>query len=108
MINYDDFKKVELKVGEIKEVEVVEDADKLLKLTVDLGEEEPRQIVSGIRKFFDNPQDLVGVKCPFVTNLEPREIRGLVSNGMIAAVLDGDNFSLLKVEKEISVGSRVS
>lgn len=108
MISYDEFKKVELKIGKILEVEVVEGADKLLRLMVDVGEEEPRQIVSGIRQYFEDPQALVGKKCPFVTNLEPRTIRGLESNGMIAAVSDDESFSLLEVSGEIKPGSQVS
>jgi methionyl-tRNA synthetase len=76
MISYDDFAKLEIRIGEIKTVAIVEDADKLLRLTVDFGEESPRQIISGIRTYFDDPQWLVGKKCPFLTNLEPRTIRG--------------------------------
>ncbi|MFT5179706.1 MAG: methionyl-tRNA synthetase [Candidatus Paceibacteria bacterium] len=107
-ITYDDFKKVEIKIGEILEVEVVEDADKLLKLKVDFGEENTRQILSGIREYFEDPQSLVGKKCPFVTNLEPRTIRGFESDGMIAAVSDDETFSLLNVDGDIKVGSNVS
>lgn len=110
MITYDDFKKVEMTIGKILSVEVVPDADKLLRLSVDLGEEEPRQIVSGIRMYFDDPEELVGKRCPFVTNLEPRTIRGLESNGMIVAVNDkeGNGFSLLEVGEHISPGSRLN
>ena len=85
-INIDDFYKVEITIGKILEVEVVENADKLLKLKVDTGEEEPRQIVSGIRAFFEDPQELVGKRVPFATNLEPRTIKGLESNGMLSLI----------------------
>lgn len=110
MINYDDFKKVEMTIGKIVSAEIVEDADKLLKLMVDFGEDEPRQILSGIREHFEDPQELVGVHCPFVTNLEPRTIRGLESNGMIVAVndKDGNGFALLKVPEIISPGSSLN
>jgi methionyl-tRNA synthetase len=109
-ITFDDFKKVEITIGKILEVEIVEDADKLLKLKVDLGEDEPRQIVSGIREYFEDEQELVGTLCPFATNLEPRTIRGLESNGMIVAVSDkdGNGFSVLKAGDNITPGSRVS
>ncbi|MCB9806048.1 hypothetical protein H6775_02705 [Candidatus Nomurabacteria bacterium] len=109
-ISIDDFKKTEITIGKILEVEIVPDADKLLKLTVDLGEEEPRQIVSGIRLYFENPQSLVGKHVPFATNLEPRIIKGFESNGMIMAVSDkeGNGFSLLEAGEHISPGSRVS
>lgn len=108
MINYEDFKKVEIKVGEIKEVEVIEGSDKLLKLKVVFGEEE-RQILSGIRKFFADYNVLVGKKVPFVINLEPRKMMGLESQGMILAVNDDEgNFSLLEVDGKIKSGSSVS
>ena len=60
MITYDDFAKLEIKIGTILEAEIVPDADRLLKLTVDVGEETPRQIVSGIREFFPEAEVLVG------------------------------------------------
>lgn len=108
MITYEDFKKVEMKVGEIKEVESVEGSDKLLKLKVLFGEEE-RQILSGIRKFFEDYNVLVGKKVPFVINLEPRKMMGLESQGMILAVNDDEgNFSLLEVDSKIKSGSSVS
>jgi methionyl-tRNA synthetase len=108
-ISIDQFKNIEIKIGKILSVEVVPDADKLLKLTVDMGEETPRQIVSGIRNYFEDEQFLVGKKVPFVANLAPRTIRGLESNGMILAVndKDGNGFSLLNVGENISAGSIV-
>jgi len=109
-ISIDDVKKVEITVGKILSVAVVEGADKLLKLSVDVGESEPRQIVSGIREYFEDPQVLVGKRVPFATNLAPRMIRSLESNGMIMAVndKDGNGFSLLEVGEHISPGSRIS
>lgn len=108
-ITIDEFKKIEMTIGEILSVEVVPDADKLLKLSVDVGEETPRQILSGIREYFEDPQSLVGKRCPFVTNLAPRTIRGLESNGMIVAVndKDGNGFSLFEVGEKISAGSKL-
>ncbi|MFA7193612.1 MAG: methionine--tRNA ligase subunit beta [Candidatus Paceibacterota bacterium] len=108
-ISIDQFKAVQIKIGKILSVEIVPDADKLLKLSVDMGEESPRQILSGIRMYFEDPQSLVGKKVPFVANLAPRVIRGLESNGMILAVndKDGNGFSLLEVGENISAGSLV-
>jgi len=108
MISIDDFKKVELAVGKILSAEKIPDTDKLLKLSVDLGEPEPRQIVSGISRYFPDPEVLVGTKCMFVANLEPRTIRRYESNGMILAVSteDGENFSLLSPHDGIPVGTR--
>jgi methionyl-tRNA synthetase len=96
MISIDDFKKVEVRIGHIVAAEKVPDADKLLRLTVDFGEDKPRQIVSGIALYFPDPAVLVGKHCPFVTNLEYRTIRGLESQGMIMAAGDADHFSLLE------------
>ena len=86
MISFDEFKKVDIRIGTITAVEVVPDADKLLKLTVDVGEEKPRTIVSGIREYVGDPQKLVGKQTPFVLNLEYRTIRGIESQGMLFAV----------------------
>jgi methionyl-tRNA synthetase len=109
-ISIDDFKKVEITIGKILEVEVVEGADKLLKLTVDTGDESPRQVISGIREYFDDPQSIVGKRVPFATNLQPRTIRGHESNGMIVAVSDkeGNGFSLLEAGDNITPGSTIS
>ena len=107
MITYEDFAKLDIRIGSITAVEIVEDADKLLKLTVDLGEEEPRQIVSGIRAFFPDEQFLVGKQCPFVANLEPRVIRGLESQGMIMAASHEDIFALLMPHNTLPAGTKV-
>jgi len=104
-ISYEDFAKLEIRIGEIKSVEVVEDADKLLRLMVDVGETEPRQIISGIREYFEDPQSLVGQQCPFLTNLEPRTIRGFESQGMILAASKDDVFALLSPSNEMPPGT---
>lgn len=83
-ISIDDFKKVEIRIGEIKSAEKIEGSDKLLKLIVNFGSED-RQVLSGIAAYFPNPQDLVGKNCPFVTNLAPRMMMGLESQAMILA-----------------------
>ena len=106
MINIEDFQKIELKVGKILSAEKVPETDKLLKLSVDLGEENPRQIISGIALYFPDLDLLIGKKCMFVTNLEPRVIKGLESNGMIMAVSTSDGkFSLLEPGNEIPAGT---
>lgn len=106
-ISYDDFAKLEIKIGTITAVEIVPDADRLLKLTVDVGEETPRQIVSGIREYFEDIQSLVGRQSPFLTNLEPRTIRGLESQGMILAVGQDDVFSLIQPTLTVPAGSLI-
>lgn len=107
-ISIDDFKKVEIRVGEILSAQKVEDADKLLKLSVSFGSEE-RQIISGIAAYFPDPQTLVGAKCPFVYNLAPRVIRGLESNGMILAAVDEATgaFSLMRADPSLPAGALV-
>ncbi len=84
-ISFDDFKKVEMRIGKILSAERVEGSDKLLKLSVDFGEESPRQVISGIGKYFENLEDLTGKHHAFVTNLEPRSIMGFESQAMIIA-----------------------
>lgn len=107
MISIEDFKKVDIVVGKILSAEKVPDTDKLLKLEVDLAEEKPRQIISGISLFFPDCSVLVGKKCMFVANLEPRIIKGFESQGMILAVSTEDGkFSLLEPNDEIPAGTR--
>jgi methionyl-tRNA synthetase len=92
MITYDDFKKLHMQIGTVKLVEPVEGADKLLRCEIDFGEKDDqghavlRQIVSGIREYYPEYEKLVGKQLLYVTNLEPREIRGVTSNGMLMAV----------------------
>ena len=108
IISYDDFVKLDITIGTIVSVEVVEGADKLLKLEVEIGEVKPRQIISGIREYFDDIQFLVGKQCPFLTNLQPRTIRGYESQGMILASENDGVFSLLIPHNELPSGTRVS
>ncbi|MEK7621800.1 MAG: methionine--tRNA ligase [Patescibacteria group bacterium] len=93
MITYDEFKKVELKVGEVRLVERVVGSEKLLKLTVEIGETTPRQIIAGIGKVYE-PETLIGWQIVIVANLEPRMIMGLESQGMVLAA-DGEGGPVL-------------
>jgi len=93
-IEFADFQKLDLRVGTIIVAEQHPDADKLLRFDVDLGEEKPRQIISGIAEFF-NPAELVGKKIVVVANLPPRKLRGLVSHGMILTAEKDEHLSLL-------------
>jgi len=114
-IKYDDFAKVEFRVGEIKEVIEVEGSEKLLKLQVDFGEENLRTVFSGIKKWY-SPADLIGKKTVFVTNIEPRKIMGELSEAMIfaasakAPASQGpltEVISLLIPDQDLPVGSKV-
>lgn len=89
-ISIDDFKKVEIRVGEIMSAERIEGSDKLLKLKVNFGEAGERQVLSGIAAYIPEPQSLVGKRYPFVTNLAPRMMMGLESQAMIMATGGGD------------------
>jgi methionine--tRNA ligase beta chain len=103
MINYDDFKKVELKVGKILEAEDVPGAGKLLKLKVDVGGE-TRQLVAGIKKQY-TAADLVGKLVAVVVNLEPRMVMGVESQGMVLAASDDSSGPIiLTLEKPVKPG----
>lgn len=106
-ISYDDFAKLKIAIGTIVQVEVVPAADKLLKLTVDVGETTPRQILSAIREYISDPDTLVGKQCPFLINLAPRTIRGLESQGMILAMGDAELLTLLHPSAPVAPGIMV-
>ena len=105
LIQYDDFAKLELKTGTITAAEKVEKADKLLKLEVDLGTEK-RTIVSGIA-LHHQPENIIGQKVVVVTNLAPRKMRGIESNGMILMAEDAEG-KLIFVSSDAGNGSNVS
>ena len=105
-ITLEEFKNAEIRVGTVVLAELVPEADRLLRLEVDFGEDSKKQIVSGIRDFV-LPEDIIGRQLLFIVNLEPRVIRGLVSNGMLLAVGEGEEFSLLVPTKKVNPGSRV-
>jgi methionyl-tRNA synthetase len=106
-ITIDDFKKIEMKVGEILSAEGIEGSEKLLKLGVNFGEEFPRQVLSGIASYFPDPAALVGKKCAFVTNLEPRPMMGLESQAMILAASYDGVLALYEVPDSIPPGTLV-
>jgi methionine--tRNA ligase beta chain len=105
-ISIDDFAKVEMRVGQIVSAEPIEGSEKLLKLKVNFGSEE-RQVLSGIAKY-KTPEELIGKKFAFATNLAPRLMMGLESQAMILAVGGGDEgpFAILEAP-EAAPGSRV-
>ncbi len=108
-ITYDDFAKLDLRVVEVLECSKVEKADKLLQFKLKMGDE-IRTVVSGIAKFYENPEELVGKKLVLVANLAPKKIRGIVSHGMLlsAATDDDSLLEVLQVSKaEIPSGSTV-
>ncbi len=105
-ISIDEFGKVEVKVGTVRSAERVPETDKLLRLAVDFGEESgPRQIISGIAAYVPEPSALVGRQLAFVTNLAPRTIRGLESDGMLFAVGADDSFAFLVPDRTVPPGT---
>lgn len=133
MITIDDFGKVEIRIGTVLSVEPAEGADKLLRIVFDFGSAEQnsedesqfdpavmeelhakypgrhvRQIMSAIRPFFADPQELVGKQICVLTNLEPRKFRGYESQGMLMAVGDGETgITFISPEKPVEAGMKV-
>lgn len=107
MIEYDDFAKLDIKIGTILEVEAVPEADKLLKLSIDLGEDEPRTLVSGIREYFGDPEVLVGHQVPVIVNLKPRTIKGVTSEGMVLYVVGEELLTTLSPKTKVPNGTPV-
>ena len=105
-ITLDEFKRIDLRVGEITSCERVEGTDKLLKLTVDLGAES-RQLVAGLAAHYE-PQQLLGRQIVVVCNLKPAVIRGIESQGMLLAAGDGQVLGVLTPERRVQNGSKIS
>lgn len=101
----DDLAKIKVAIGTILSVEEIEGSDKLLKLSVDFGEAMPRQILSGIKKYFADPQLLVNTQTTFVVNLAPRTMMGMDSNGMLYAGGADGELVLLRPEHMVSPGT---
>jgi methionyl-tRNA synthetase len=106
-ISIDDFAKVDLRVARVLTAAPVKGASKLLQLTIDVGEAEPRTLVAGIAEAYQ-PEQLVGRKVVIVANLEPRKLRGVTSNGMIvAASVEGGKPVLAGFLEDVPVGARL-
>ena len=105
MITFNDFKKLDIRIGRVLSADKVDGTDKLIKLEVDFGTEK-RQLVAGIAEFFE-PDTLIGKEIPVLMNLEPRSIRGIESQGMILAIDVDGRPVLLHPEKEVPPGSLV-
>ena len=105
MATYDDFKKIEFKVGKIKDVAEHPNADRLYVVTVDLGDK-TKQVVAGIRNTYKK-EDLIGRQVVVVDNLDPSVIRGVESQGMILAASDENGSSIVTLARETKLGSIV-
>ena len=114
MISYDDFSKLDIRIGTIVSAQRIKKTDKLIELHVDIGEGTSRQIVAGIAEYISNPETLVGEQLAILANLEPRTFRGVESRGMILAastepsLKNGEKvFAILKPAQKIPNGTKV-
>lgn len=105
-ITYDDFAKLDIRIGLVVAAEMVPDADKLIKCIVDFGETGQRTIVSGIAQW-KKPEELVGLRLPYIVNLAPRMLRGVESQGMLLAASDEDGVALLQPQRDVPPGTKL-
>jgi len=113
-VSYEEFKKMDIRVGTIREIEPVPDTDKLLRCQIDFnevsedGNKKLRQIISGIHEFYPDYEKLIGKQVLYIVNLEPRKIKGFESNGMLMAVDGKDGRPVFLVpEVEVDSGARI-
>ena len=105
-IQYEDFAKLDIRVGLVVAAEKVPEADKLIKCTIDFGEFGTRTIVSGILEW-KTPEELVGKRLPYIVNLAPRMLKGVESQGMLLAASDEHGVALLTPERDVPAGTRL-
>ncbi|MHA1805229.1 MAG: methionine--tRNA ligase subunit beta, partial [Promethearchaeota archaeon] len=105
LISYEKFKRLDIRVAKILEVEPVPKTKSLLKLTIDIGTEK-RTIVAGLAQYY-TPKELKNKQIVVLANLEPKKLRGIESQGMLLAAVDGEKVSILTPDKEIKVGARI-
>lgn len=106
-ISYEDFSKLDLRVAEILKVEKIEGADKLWKLTIDVGKLGERVICAGIKQNYSK-DELIGKKIIIIANLAARKMKGILSEGMLLAATEDDKIVLLTTDSDIASGSKIS
>ena len=106
-VSFDEFKKLDLRIARVVEARQHPNADKLILLQIDVGGGEHKQIIAGLRQWYE-PEELVGKHIVVVNNLEPAMLRGEESNGMLLAATCGDQVVLLVPERPCEPGSKVS
>jgi len=104
-VSYSDFAKLDLRVGTIEKIETIQGADKLYKLTINMGKEK-RTLVAGLKPYY-NQADLHGKQIVIISNLEPRRMKGVESQGMLLAAQDGSSVAVLRPEKRMENGSKI-
>src|SRR5699024_2848893 len=108
-IKFDDFEKLDLRVAEVIDCKKVKGADKLLQLRLAAGDDQDRQILSGIAEFYPDPASLSGKKVVIVANLKPRKLRGLISQGMVlSAEDDKGNLKVVEAPKGMPNGAGIA
>ncbi len=105
LVSYEEFKKLDIRVALVEKVEKVPKADKLYKLSINIGNEK-RTLVAGLAEYY-KVEELTGKKIIVLTNLEPRKLRGILSEGMLLAAVDGENVSVLLPDKDIPPGAKI-
>jgi len=106
VITFQDFQKVEMKVGRVLAVEDHPNADKLMVIHADVGESTPRTLVAALRQHYRN-EELVRKLIVVLTNLQPARLRGIESNGMLLAAQQGDAIAVLTLDRDLAPGARV-
>lgn len=109
IVNFSDWEKIDLRVGQIKNVEEIEGADKLYKLTVDLGKEiGERTVCAGLKPYYEK-ENLQDKRIALFVNLAPRKLRGIESQGMILAAVSEDHSEvvLISPEKDVEIGNKI-
>ncbi|MEK9154354.1 MAG: hypothetical protein AAB798_02695 [Patescibacteria group bacterium] len=105
-VAYEDFAKLDIRIGTVVAAELVLETDKLIKCTVDFGELGSRVIVSGIAQY-KTPEELIGKQFPYIVNLAPRILRGVESQGMLLAANDENGVALIFPERRLPSGARL-
>ncbi|MBD3254382.1 MAG: methionine--tRNA ligase subunit beta [Candidatus Lokiarchaeota archaeon] len=105
MISYDQFKELDIRIALVEKVEKVPKADKLFKLSIDVGSEK-RTLAASLAEYY-KPEELVGKKIVFLANLEPKKLRGILSQGMLLAAVEGDAVSVLTPDKDVAPGAKI-
>src|SRR3989344_1926434 len=105
-IQYEDFAKLDIRIGTVIAAELVPETDKLIKCTVDFGEMGTRTIISGIAQW-KKPEEWVGRQFPYIVNLAPRILRGVESQGMLLAASDESGVALLSTERNVPEGTKL-
>ena len=105
-ISYEDFAKLDIRIGTVISAEPVPETDKLLKCTIDFGEMGTRTIVSGILQW-KTPEDIVGKQLPYIVNLAPRMLRGVESQGMLLAASTEEGLALLHPDIQVPPGTKL-